>query len=456
MKRNRTAKEREDSRKVKFLYLLFVPLLVSGCSYHENRPSYFNMLDNEKTTVQNKKSAEKFWSSVRPVSTLSASHYKLGRYYQQQGKYDKSIEEFSKAVRNDNKFCKAYNGIAMSHDALNHCEMAYNSYEQAIQCDPQEAYAYNNYACSRILCGDYEKGLALLLEAVQLSADNSRIKNNIKLAHMLIDRENKPAKHTSQEETVALAAPVSLEPTQNEDDKAGPDSTDEKVGNPGLGLTPNMIDRAAHESVEKDSAESPVPANDLADQAPQMEQAEEIQSFPAADTTAVNKETTEESESSLQNNIAIVSLVAEKTKKISVQDRTALPVNYTNGAAIEVSNGNGVTGMAGRSADYFRSCGFTVRRITNAKYFHVHDSIIFYREGYLQMAEELAKVTPGAQSLEKVDSFGRPSIGVRILLGKDLVNMQFPEGYARSLEWSKLEKSPYISSISNMARPVMY
>ena len=85
------------------------------------------MLDTEKRTLKNKKAAEKFWSSVRPVSTLSTSHYKLGRYYQQQGKYSKSITEFIKAVRNDSSYCKAYNGIAMSYDALKRCEKASDS-----------------------------------------------------------------------------------------------------------------------------------------------------------------------------------------------------------------------------------------------------------------------------------------------------------------------------------------
>ena len=86
--------------------------------------------------------------------------------------------------------------------------------------------------------------------------------------------------------------------------------------------------------------------------------------------------------------------------------------------------------MAGKSADYFRGYGFDIRRITNAKHFRFNDSMIFYREGYLQVAKELAKVIPGAQDMEKVDSLGRSSIGVRVLLGKDLVNMQFPQSYA--------------------------
>ena len=525
MKKKWTAKKREYIGSVNLLCLLFLPLLVSGCSSHDNRFSYFNMLDSKKTTVQNKKAAEKFWSSVRPVSTLSASHYKLGRYYQQQNKYDKAIKEFSKALRDDSKYCKAYNGIAMSHDALNRCDMAYNSYEQAIQCDPQEAYAYNNYACSSMICGDYEKGLALLLKAAQLSADNNRIKNNIKLVQMLVDRKNNLAKEVPpQKATVTVTATTGLKPTENEGEKALTDPTEEKAGSftpettPGENITDrvdsesaeknsaaspakvndvadqksnmekagevvslptadagviskeegnelftpettlgeDVTDRIDSESAEKNSAASPAKVNDVADQKPDMEKAVEVMSIPTADAGVVSREEDNKLESSLPDNIAIASLiVVEDAKKLrSLQEDDPGPaLNYLKSTAIEVSNGNGIAGMASRSADYLRSYGFTVGRITNAKYFNFNESIIFYREGYLQVAEELARLAPGVQDIEKVDSLGRPSIGVRILLGRDLVNTQFPDGYARNLtSMEKVDqKADHISSTSNMA-----
>lgn len=103
--------------------------------------------------------------------------------------------------------------------------------------------------------------------------------------------------------------------------------------------------------------------------------------------------------------------------------------------------------MAGRSADYFRGHGFNIRRITNAKNFRFDNSMIFYREGYLMVAKELARVMPGAQNIEKVDSLGRASIGVRVLLGKDLVNVRFPEGYVNIVDdYSTLEKESLIAS----------
>lgn len=441
-KRNSTEK-RVNIWKIQFLFLLVFSLLLSGCSYHDSRFSYFDMLDPEKRTLQNKKSAEKFWSSVRPVSTLSMSHYKLGRYYQQQGKYDKAIVEFSKALRNDGRYCKAYNGIAMSYDALKRCEMAHNLYEQALQCDPQKAYLYNNYAYSSILCGDYEKGRALLLKAAQLSADNSRIKNNLKLTQMIIERENNSAQHVVKVEPAVPVAKTKLEPAENENEKSLTDPIYELPGNstPGEPLNVVGLDRVPVGSAEK----SLVNVNEFVDRLPMMEKVtEKTENLPTADVNISNKDTVSEFDSPLGDTIAIDSLVAKKTKKLIVRTHKSPSLNYSNGA-VEVSNGNGLTGMAGKSADYFRGYGFNIRRITNAKHFRFNDSVIFYREGYLQVAKELAKVIPGAHDMEKVDSLGRSSIGVRVLLGKDLVNMQFPQGYAPNVvDDSSLDKKQLV------------
>ena len=99
-------------------------------------------------------------------------------------------------------------------------------------------------------------------------------------------------------------------------------------------------------------------------------------------------------------------------------------------AAIEVSNGNGVEGMAPRSAVYFKEQGENIRRITNAKHFGFKNSIVFYREGYLPEAYKIALMVPGYQEMKQVDSLGRPEITVKLLLGKDMASLHFPESMA--------------------------
>ncbi|EKD35050.1 MAG: hypothetical protein ACD_75C02077G0003 [uncultured bacterium] len=108
--------------------------------------------------------------------------------------------------------------------------------------------------------------------------------------------------------------------------------------------------------------------------------------------------------------------------------------------AVEVSNGNGTTGMAKRSADFLRGHGFTVRSITNAKHFGFEESVIYYKEGFLQTAKDLAAVIPGVQELEKVESMAKPFVSVKVVLGRDLVTMRFPDGYAGLADYRQIKQ----------------
>lgn len=122
-------------------------------------------------------------------------------------------------------------------------------------------------------------------------------------------------------------------------------------------------------------------------------------------------------------------LAAAETKRIRIpRPGSEVPIATIDPEwTIEVSNGNGVTGMAGRSASFFRRHGFAVGRITNADRFTVADTVIFYREGYLDAAKVVASVIPGEQQFEQVSDLGRKGIRIRVLLGRDMAAMQFPE-----------------------------
>lgn len=340
---------------------LTVFLFLSGCSSFNKQFSYFNMLDEKKRTLSNKKAAEKFWASVRPVSTLADSHYRLGLHYQQSGEYEKAIGEFTKALGNDSSSCKAYNGIAMSYDALRRCEPAHAAYAQALQCAPDQAYVYNNYACSSLLCGDYGKGVELLQKAEQLAKNDTRIKNNLRIAQNIVFHESKSDYFGLGQMTIPplpkKELPVAMSKVQIEVEA-------ETVG----------------------------------------------QITPLAPSSAPPPPTS--------------------------------PVHPAS-VAIEVSNGNGTTGMAVRSADFLRGHGFKVQNITNAMHFRFQESVIFYREEYLQVAKELAAIIPGVQNLEQVETMAKSSVGVRVLLGRDLATLRFPEN-ASSIAGSSDRQTPQL------------
>jgi hypothetical protein len=86
---------------------------------------------------------------------------------------------------------------------------------------------------------------------------------------------------------------------------------------------------------------------------------------------------------------------------------------------IEVSNGNGVTGMAKKVAGYLDGRGYSGARLTNQKPFRVLSSQVQYRVGYREQAQSLVAALPGYVTLVQAGHL-RGDISIRVVLGKDL------------------------------------
>ena len=88
---------------------------------------------------------------------------------------------------------------------------------------------------------------------------------------------------------------------------------------------------------------------------------------------------------------------------------------------IEVSNGNGVNGMARRVASYLRKKGFTVARLNNANSFdHVTTKILYYN-GYLQDVHRVLQEIPAQLDARNIIELQRLGNRIKILIGKDMI-----------------------------------
>jgi len=91
---------------------------------------------------------------------------------------------------------------------------------------------------------------------------------------------------------------------------------------------------------------------------------------------------------------------------------------------IEVSNGNGTTGMARKVGDYLKTRGLEVSRLTNANHFNHRVSKLYYQKGYQEAASHLAGQLPALDGMEETKRFDQPNIKIKLLIGKDLVPHQ--------------------------------
>ncbi|MGV3591107.1 MAG: LytR C-terminal domain-containing protein [Gammaproteobacteria bacterium] len=87
---------------------------------------------------------------------------------------------------------------------------------------------------------------------------------------------------------------------------------------------------------------------------------------------------------------------------------------------IEVSNGNGINGMAARVRTSLQTRGANVVRLTNADSFTYASTRVYYRAGFRAAADALAARLPGMRvDLQESDALA-DWVDVRLLIGRDM------------------------------------
>jgi hypothetical protein len=106
---------------------------------------------------------------------------------------------------------------------------------------------------------------------------------------------------------------------------------------------------------------------------------------------------------------------AEMVQIASVEDAQDLQK-----VRLEVANGNGVSGAAGKVSKFLRGQGYAAARLTNQKPFTTKTTQIYYRSGYEAEAQLLqSKLLDAPKLVERNDM--RANVSVKVVLGKDMV-----------------------------------
>jgi len=89
-------------------------------------------------------------------------------------------------------------------------------------------------------------------------------------------------------------------------------------------------------------------------------------------------------------------------------------------ARLEISNGNGVTGMAARVGRWLAKQGIATQRLTNQRPFAQALTIVQYRAGHEEAAQRIARSMPAEAKADTQPTPGLRS-DVRVVLGHDWV-----------------------------------
>lgn len=290
------------------------------------------------------------------------------------------------SVRHSSETPESYYLLGRYYQGQNRYEQALTAYKKALSIDSNFAEARNGLGVVYASQGRLSEALEQFSLAAQLAPSTSHIQNNLGYAQYL---------NRSYSESIAtLEKAIALDPS-NQSARVNLALALDKAGD--MDKAVQVIAKAPA------SASSPTEMQDV----PRLQAGSQPTPATAAAPAPVSAdEVRAQPESTADKSTAQPSVgVTEKPYRI------------------EVSNGNGVTGMAKHVASLLEEKGYSGARLTNHRSFQVPTSKIHYRAGYLEQARLLAQTLPGNPVVEQADDL-RKDISIKVVLGKDMVENQ--------------------------------
>lgn len=448
---------------------VFLLVSIGSCStktwvYEWAGPSTFAKIPSDA-----KDSFREFFSSVRPVPGNPDSHYRLACYYQERGDHLKAIDEFGKVLRIDPKHVRALSGLGVSYDSLKDFSRAQIFYRMALAIDPQLAYLHNNLGYSHLLAGNIDAAIAALKEATVLSPLEGRFHNNLGLAYALkgelelalvefLKAGDASRAHFNVAQFYArrglyrlakvhYTLAFHIDPSFGHARMAAK-ALDALTGifrsaeeDPALAsvvlsippLAPPEPPKVAEPAIltEPIRAQNPFMVQDPSPLTESPQQQALVPTPWAGEPGTAQGRAADSPSSSPQTEGTASAVFAPAhppgvpVSQPSPRVSPAAGIRFSWGhVGIEVSNGNGVKGMARRVGQHLKEKGMPVKRYTNASHFNHPETRIYYQNGHYEAACQLADQLPGSRQMEPRKKLDRPGIHIKVLLGKDLASSE--------------------------------
>ena len=111
------------------------------------------------------------------------SHYRKGKEYKDDGKYQLAIDEFTNAIRLNRNYVPAYIIRGNAYSLLGQQQRAIQDFDQAIRLQPDNAIAYNNRGGDYGRMGQHQRAILDFDKAIELKPDYAKTYNNRGLAY---------------------------------------------------------------------------------------------------------------------------------------------------------------------------------------------------------------------------------------------------------------------------------
>lgn len=334
--------------------------------------------------------------SIKPVMDVkhsiggSEAMYQLGRYHQGKANYGKAIAAYEKALAANPGHIEAHNRLAVSCSLQGRHELALKHFEKAIELSPAATHLHNNLGYAHLMRGEESEAATAFEAALQLDPENRQARESLGTVYEKMGLHYKAAMLTPRRSQSALAY-----------DAMSIAETAPALGNSSATFSSHTINVVEERSTKQFTDTR------LVQIAPHVFEFRMAGADQAA-AILTDKNTAE-------------TITGLSSRKVGSRD-----------VRIEVSNGNGMPGMARRVSAFLQQNGFAKARLTDHPPFQQVQTEIHYRSGSYVLAGLISQMMPKqARLLESSDL--RSDVQLRVLLGKDVVGQTgyFDDGKIR-------------------------
>jgi len=437
MKTNRasaSARRNAPLRPKTLVLSLFSVFLATGCSQLMPKP--------EEAVVPTS-------TQVRPASSLTPDAlYRLGRYYQGSLRYAEAIKAFQGALAADAKFADAHNGLGVVYAEQGRYDEAISEFRAAIELQPALPYLHANMGYAFLLQAKNKEALVALQGAQRLEPGNESVRELLALARGRlrdnIDLTAAAEGTTIGYEAVAIPIPDAKGPAASRD-------TQLVVTQPGpIVFALAEMDNSTGVTLEAEQPTTTIATTEPAIHSSVLAFAPVNQTLPrllyvqGGDAPVVSEPPTDHEQ---QLMMAVAAL--RETRATGGSDfradvvaaqatETLAPRSAGHEAserkdpvrsaarrqiALEISNGNGVRGLARRLATALQERGLHAKRVTNSAGFRQSATAILYRGEYRKEAEQIKSMLPAEVLLVQSRALSS-DVHVKVILGRDFRDLQ--------------------------------
>lgn len=331
---------------------------------------------------------------VRHAIAPADAYYELGRYFQGQRQFDRAADAYRKAVAAKERNVEAYNALGTVLAMQGNFEQARIAFEAALQIAPNAAHVHNNLGYMYLLWNRKADAIAELTRATELDGSDAQFLENLALAGGQPADVVEPTAPATPAEEPSQSAPTSLASALDGSTTAAAPSVE-------------IIDGRSAAAV------STATATEKASPPPALR----IEIVTAASTSAQPEPQAIATLSVVQPSPQIIEILANvSAQPEAIPTLPPAPARFR----LEVSNGNGVTGMARYVGTLLAREGLPKARLTNSRPFVQPMTKIEYRPGFLLQALALSERLPGHPEAVAAAHGLRPATDVRVVLGHDL------------------------------------